>query len=170
MSNSGQVNWVAVRHAYCEGKQSLVEICRQYGLTNRQLRYRREKEGWPPRQSGQPSQKSTSDTSPQRQIARLYRLLDRLMNEIEALPDHADTEKGAPEMSSADRERSARTLSSVIRSFEKIKELEAEELSQNQTQSNDELNEEKNRAKAFREILRERLAKLTNARNADEVS
>ena len=66
----------------------------------------------------------------------------------------------------ADRERSARTLSSLIRSFEKIKELEAEELSKIKQTDDDEINEaDKKEAEQLSNILQERFARLAQAGN-----
>jgi len=74
----------------------------------------------------------------------------------------ADNE-GGPKTATADRERSARTLSSLIRSFEKIKELEAGELSKT-GETDDGVNEaDEKEAEQLRNILYEKIAKLTQA-------
>ena len=168
MSNNDQINWVAVRHAYGDGKHTIASICRQQGLTRGQLEYRRKKDGWPSRHPAPQSGGHKTNVSPPNRIKRLYRLLDRLMKEIEMQSSNQISKDNAADVSTADRERSARTLSSLIRSFEKIKELETEELSVKQAKSDDQLNEaEEKKVKELCEILEERFAKLSNA---EEVS
>jgi len=78
-------------------------------------------------------------------------------------PMSAGNDEGVPKTATADRERSARTLSSLIRSFEKIKELEAEEQSEIQ-ETDDEINEaDEKEAEHLRHILLERFARLTQS-------
>ncbi len=75
-------------------------------------------------------------------------------------------DEGVARSGTADRERSARTLSSLIRSFEKIKELEAEELLETRETNNDSINEaDEKDAEALRNTLYEKIEKLVQAEN-----
>jgi len=78
-------------------------------------------------------------------------------------PLGAAKEVGGTKSGTADRERSARTLSSLIRSFEKIKELETEERSEAQG-TDDGINEaDEKEAEELRQALLERFSKLTQS-------
>ncbi len=82
------------------------------------------------------------------------------MEPLNAVGDGEATKTGT-----ADRERSARTLSSLIRSFEKIKELESADVSKTQ-ETDDELNEAgEKEAETLRSILYEKIEKLVQAEN-----
>jgi len=164
MKNNDQVDWVAVRHAYCAGDQKIAEICQHYGIAATGLYYRRRIENWPHRNNMSATAEKTSKQIHKNKIERLYALLDRLMKEIEMGTSNPVNDEGVSISGTADRERSARTLSSLIRSFEKIKELEADELAEIQETDNDGVNEaDEKEAEHLRHILLERFARLTQS-------
>lgn len=164
MSNNGQVDWAAVRHEYCAGDQTVASICRQHGISTTGLYQRRRQEKWPQRRQAPSATSGTPKEIHKSTIARLYKLLDRLLKEIEMEPMKAANDEGVTTSGTADRERKARTLSSLIRNFEKIKELETEELSKLQETDDDEINEaDKKEAEALRTILQERFANLVQS-------
>ena len=79
-------------------------------------------------------------------------------------PLNVASAEGVPRSGTADRERSARTLSSLIKSFEKIKELEAEELAKIKQTDDDGIDEaEKKEVEELSKILQERFASLSQA-------
>ena len=166
MKNNGQVDWAAVRHAYCAGDQTVTEICQHYGITKAGLYYRRRIENWPHRNNMSATAEKATQQIHKNKIERLYALLDRLMKEIEMESSSTTGDEGVPRSGTADRERSARTLSSLIRSFEKIKELEAEELLETRETNNDSINEaDEKDAEALRNTLYEKIEKLVQAEN-----
>jgi len=167
MKNNGQVDWAAVRHAYCAGDQKVAEICQQYGISKAGLYYHRRTNNWPSRNDLSARVAVTSKQIRKNKIQRLYLLLDRLMEEIEMQPVSAADNDGMSKSGTADRERSARTLSSLIRSFEKIRELEAEEVSEIKKTNNDGVNEaEEKEAETLRNILYEKIEKLVQAESS----
>jgi transposase-like protein len=164
MKNNGQVDWAAVRHAYCTSDQKVGDICRQHGISINSLYYRRKTQSWPHRYRISATATKTPKQIHNSKIERLYLLLDRLMKEFEMQPMSAGNDEGVAKTATADRERSARTLSSLIRSFEKIKELEAEEMTNSHETDGDEINEaDEKEAEHLRHILLERFAKLTQS-------
>ncbi len=166
MKNNGQVDWVAVRHAYCSSDQKVVDICHQHGVSIPALYYHRRRENWPQRYKTAVTASEKSKQIHKSKIERLYLLLDRLMKEFEMEPLNADGTEGVPKAGTADRERSARTLSSLIRSFEKIKELEAIDVSKTQKSDDDDINEaDEKEAETLRHILYEKIEKLVQAEN-----
>jgi len=166
MKNNGQIDWAAVRRAYSAGDVSIIDICQTHGISAGRLYRRLKKEDWPRRGPVRTAASKTHKQIHKSKIERLYLLLDRLMKEIEMEPIRAANEEGAGGAGTADRERSARTLSSLIRSFEKIKELEAEELARVQETGDDEINEaDQKEAEDLRIILQERFADLSKAGN-----
>ena len=166
MKNNGQVDWAAVRHAYCAGDQKVAEICQHYGISKAGLYYHRKTNNWPSRNNVSGTVAASSKQIRKNKIERLYLLLDRLMEEIEMQPVNALDDDGVSKSGTADRERSARTLSSLVRSFEKIKELEAEEISEIKKTYNDGVNEaDEKEAETLRNILYEKIEKLVQAEN-----
>ena len=166
MKNNGRTDWAAVRHAYCCSDQKVGDICRQHSVSIPALYYHRNNEDWPPRNKTASASAHKSKQIHKSKIERLYLLLDRLMKEFEMEPMNAAGGEGMPKTGTAERERSARTLSSLIRSFEKIKELEAENVSKTQQTCDDELNEaDEKEAETLRNILFEKIEKLVQAEN-----
>jgi hypothetical protein len=110
-------DWSAIRHDYAANELRVDEICVAHGVDRREL-YRKVKEqGWPLRQPW----RSTPPMAPQDALfARLTTVLRRKMRQFEIrLKDLTAVD------SAADSERDARTLSTLVRLFEKLNALQA---------------------------------------------
>ena len=132
--------WAAVRTDYENPAFSLDEICVRHGLTRSQFYRYRKANNWPKRikaaaRPNRPSVKKKQRTTqrPARHSGKLQRriaMIDRLYAVLEQeLQDFENTEFSDMEVQTsaarrADRERSARTLTSLIRSFDKICEFD----------------------------------------------
>lgn len=139
--------WPEVRRSYCETSEPIAAICGRFDITPAELKARRLKEGWPARapavqrsgtgakpkskpapvklaspRSSKPKAKRRADkpSSANRgaMIRRLYNAIDLKLTQMEQLMTD-DTET-----SSADHEREARALSTLIQTFERMLEFD----------------------------------------------
>jgi len=109
-------DWDAIALAYAESEQTVDAICAQYGVSREALYYRARRDGWPyriPKTEG-PAPRRVSAQSLGR---RLLSALDRKLSEFEHRLEAAAT--GTPS-STADSERDARTLGTLVRLFHKL--------------------------------------------------
>ncbi|MGV8856718.1 MAG: hypothetical protein ACOH2L_19040 [Devosia sp.] len=98
------IRWAAIREEY-EGRQFLpAVICKRYGITPAQLRYRREVEGW---LSARARIVRHDDLA-----ARMLKLLDKQIRRLEMATDEPI-------------DKQARVLSLQVRSLDKLIELGA---------------------------------------------
>lgn len=107
--------WDAIAAAYIENAETLSQIAVRHGISIGAISNRARKEGWPRRMNkgGKWSPSITFE-------GRLTRALDRQISELETRWS-GDNE----DMDSARAEKEARTLSVLIRTAEKLKEIEA---------------------------------------------
>lgn len=76
MSETAMPDWTSIREEY-EGRLFLpTAICRRYGITAAQLRYRREMEGWIGARARVPKQADL--------VARMLKVLDKQIRRLEA--------------------------------------------------------------------------------------
>lgn|GEM_PF-2315840 len=157
-----QIDWDAVAAAYDEGSLTLKQISEAYNVSTSAITRRARQEGWPPR-----SRKTKRKTKPDATFeARLARALDRQISELEER--WASDEALA---SSAQAEKEARTLNVLIRTAEKLKELEmAKTKSTGSKRDKDKSKGDELDRKRLRETLERRLDKLLAAADARGVS
>jgi hypothetical protein len=135
--------WANVRRAYVDGSQSVKQICTEFGIDTFKLYARARQDQWPKRLAkilaartaakavAQPSDAiSPADPDsaelplPSNQrarsalIRRLYKAIDTKLKQMEKLM------ASAAETSPADHERETRTLSTLIRNFERVSEFD----------------------------------------------
>ena len=133
-------DWVAVEAGYRDGVLTVGELCRRHGVSQRGLYRRARKYGWPLRRdrSGQnedqanaagkdglsraPRSSRAPQPSRRRLISRLFKTLETQMQSIE---HRLNGQAEIVPQSAADRERDARTLSALVRTMEKLCELES---------------------------------------------
>jgi len=123
-------DWAALREAYVDGTQSISEICDRFKLTRSTLYARIRAEGWPLRCDrcdtaalfAQPASGAAGagPARTERLVGRLFSALERQMSEIELRLNGSARDRDA-----AMRERDARTLSSLVRTLEKLRALDA---------------------------------------------
>lgn len=102
----GTPDWSTIRLEYESRALLPKEICRLHAITDSQLRYRREREGW---MGNRAQVKRGGDL-----INRMFKILNKQVSLLEqAMTDPID--------------KQANTLSITIKSFEKLSELSAAE-------------------------------------------
>ena len=119
MSTDSPIDWGAVRAAYESGQGTIKNIAEHFSVTVHAISYRAKKEKWRRRrkpQSQKPKRKSQNSV-----IQRLYRTIDRKLAQLEA---HMTTDD---DLTIADHERETRALGQLIRNFEKVSGLEADQ-------------------------------------------
>ena len=105
------IPWDEVRRAYCEGQDTITAICKQFGLSTTTFYRRRLVEKWV-RQGAVQRATPMLDNH-----AMKHRLAKSLQEQIASQP--------RPELLDAsERERAARTLSSLVRTLEKLQDLD----------------------------------------------
>jgi hypothetical protein len=116
MSNGGEepaagLDWLAVRQDWMRRQLRIGEICTRYGITPQELAARRKAEGW--------KRRTAKSLSTAGAIARLKDLLHRrladLENQLAAI--------GA-DVSAAAGEREIKSINTLVRTLEKVLELE----------------------------------------------
>jgi hypothetical protein len=135
--------WANVRRAYVDGSQPVKQICTEFGIDTFKLYARARQDQWPKRLAkilaartaakaiAQPTEAiSHADPDsaelplPSNQrarsalIRRLYKAIDTKLKQMEKLM------ASAAETSPADHERETRTLSTLIRNFERVSEFD----------------------------------------------
>ena len=174
--------WDRVRRDFEDPALSLKTICARHGLSLSQLYRYRKKHGWPPRKRGQ-KQRARNKADVIRKgargrsalkrrlemIERLYTMLERELQDFEKM-GAGDSDEPPAVPSGADRERSARTLTSLIRSFDKICEFDdkAQEAQRRAQHSGTALPETD--ADGLRLKIAQRLERLLADRGTGEVS
>jgi len=153
--------WTEVRRHYEAGILPVEEICRQHGVSARGLRNRARTRGWKRRGPASPAVRTLAfsgrigagdgPVDRARLIERLYRALDRQMQDIE------ERLAGLGEAGSAG-EREARTLSALARTLDKLIELE-----DNAGRPGEAEKVEQGERERFRAELARRLARLGGA-------
>lgn len=114
---SRDVDWDLVAALYADRSISLAEIERRCGVPRGTISSRAAREGWPMRQPRKRAPKPKYKVL----INRMFRALDKQMHDVEQRLETGPAERGP-----AERERDARTLASLTRILEKLRELEKE--------------------------------------------
>jgi hypothetical protein len=109
--------WARVRERYEEGRESVTSIAADTGLTRQALTNRARSDGW--RLRGQPRRRpgGTRET-----LARFKALLQQRLSEFEAQIGSLSAEASA-----ATSERDIRAMNTLVRTLEKVLELERKE-------------------------------------------
>ncbi len=111
------IDWDLIAALYADHSLPLREIARRCGVHKGTISKRAFREGWPARGSRR-------RTPPQRAeytvlIARMFRAIDRQMLEMEQRLETDPQQRNA-----AERERDARTLTTLTRTLEKLRDLQ----------------------------------------------
>lgn len=107
-------DWAKLRQDYEQGMRSVAEIAAEAGLTRQRLTVIARRDGWKPRGPGKPKSEATRAT-----IRRLKTLLQQRLADFEA----QITSLGA-EADAASSERDIRAMNTLVRTLEKVLELE----------------------------------------------
>ncbi|MBL4758395.1 MAG: hypothetical protein JKY32_12410 [Rhizobiales bacterium] len=130
MSASDERRWADIRCGYVESGETVQGLCARYGISPSTLYSRARRENWPKRKQLKPVIESDNPESvgevnyPEQAklVARLYAALHQQMSAIErrmqVKPEINDTN------ATATAERDARTLSTLVRTLEKLIELQ----------------------------------------------
>ncbi len=121
MDEANSPDWNAIRTAYESGKDSVDSICKTYRIARTALYIRRRRERWAPRNRVDRSNPATRGYRRRVMVARFFEALERQIQDIESSLCH---EAAQAETSATSRERAARTLSSLVRTLEKLFELD----------------------------------------------
>lgn len=116
--------WAAARRRYEDGREAVAVIANEAGLTAQALTSRARTEGWKLRGVAKPKAMGTRET-----IARLKALLQRRLSELEA--QIGDLTEQATAVTS---ERDIRAMNTLVRTLEKVLELERKERAQRKRQ------------------------------------
>ncbi|MDX2264588.1 MAG: helix-turn-helix domain-containing protein [Hyphomicrobiales bacterium] len=111
MSKNTEADWPAMIQAYARGEASVRDLCRRHGVSASAL-YRRLKAGGVMRRRAPPEAGL---------LMRLAKALEKKMSRFE------ESLNAGGALSTADQEREARTLSSLLRMFERISTLSERE-------------------------------------------
>ena len=123
------LDWDGIKLAFTKGDWSLARIGDAFGTTHSNISRRAKKDGWvrevgtKPLRGRRARGGAVSKTAQRRILKRLYRALDEKMKVLEERIAQAQ-QPGAPELSAADAERDARTLSALARLYAKLVELD----------------------------------------------
>lgn len=106
--HAAAVDWGAVRRDYEAGDLRIALIARRHGITDCQIRYRREREGWYVRKA--------RTVEPEALVMRMLILFERQVKRLDG--EMKDKDSSA--------EKSVALLNTMARTLEKLLELEAE--------------------------------------------
>ena len=109
--------WARVRKRYEEGREAVSTIAGEAGITRQALTNKARSEGWTLRGKPGPKPGNTADT-----LARFKALLQRRLSEFEAQIGSLSAEANA-----ATSERDIRAMNTLVRTLEKVLELERKE-------------------------------------------
>jgi uncharacterized protein YjcR len=114
------VDWVAARTRYERGDETVAAIAESLGVTPQGLTARARRDGWTLRRKGRPRAPATRET-----IARLKSLLQQRLAGLEG-------QLGAlgEEATAATSERDIRAANTLVRTLEKVLELERKDRTQ----------------------------------------
>lgn len=117
-----------IAEEYTSRKLSVKALCQHYGITRNQLYKKARENNWPGRSKKKPQDKKQSThaliSATQRRESLLLRLYSALNQELETL----EKRLAMPDDTCAsEHERYARTLTSLVRLFDKLIEIEAQD-------------------------------------------
>lgn len=107
-------DWPALRRDYEAGARKLADIAAAAGLTSQKLAIIARREGWTPRGAGRPKSEATRAT-----LKRLKALLQQRLGDFETQLARLGAEADA-----ASNERDIRAMNTLVRTLEKVLELE----------------------------------------------
>ncbi len=111
--------WAAVRQRYEEGREAVSSIAKEAGITAQALTHKARAGGWKLR-AARPSKKKAQGT--RETIGRLKALLQQRLSDFEGQLGSLSAEANA-----ATTERDIRALNGLVRTLEKVLELERKE-------------------------------------------
>ncbi len=132
-SSQAELDWQGIEKAYLAGKHSVAHICQQFGLKPHQLYSKAKTSGWEmrsktkskkrPQKAGQekktPSKPIGLGATKGASVCALHETLEFItMDLMQRISDRRQD-------TSADHEKDARTLSSLVRTYEKLKTIAA---------------------------------------------
>ena len=118
--------WREIARAYAEGAQTVAQICAQFSVSKGALYDRARMDGWPKRRDrGRSLTAKPTTTKPDwdRVALRLYGALERKISELELVMTARQETSDA-----SNRERDARTLNGLVRTFEKLREMDRQQV------------------------------------------
>lgn len=107
-------DWAAIRQAYCDGKLTIAEIEKRFGVQRTSIYHRIDSERWPRRKPARRGGRSKAEQL----LARLKHIVEQRIAEFE------DTDGAEAQRSGANLERDARALAALVKLMDKIVELE----------------------------------------------
>ena len=114
------VDWAAARARYEQGSETVAEIAAGLGISKQSLTARARREGWRLRSPAKPRAPATRET-----IARLKNLLQQRLADLERQLGTLGEEASA-----ATSERDIRAANTLVRTLEKVLELERKDRTQ----------------------------------------
>jgi len=121
MDEANSPDWTAIRAAYESGEGSVEGLCKTHGVAKTALYIRRRRERWALRNRVDSSNPATRGNRRRVMVARFFEALEQQIHEIES---SLQREAAQADTSATSRERAARTLSSLVRTLEKLFELD----------------------------------------------
>jgi len=116
--------WVSARQRYERGEEAVAAIAADVGLTAQALTVRARTEGWTLRRKAKPRSAGTRET-----IQRLKDLLQQRLSELESQIGALGAEATA-----TNSERDIRAMNTLVRTLEKVLELERKDRAQRSKQ------------------------------------
>ncbi len=163
MTVLSDAHWRLIERAYCNTTETIAAIAARYDISPATISYRRMKFGWPPRRAGAITRMSpAANESPLDDaalIVRFYALINLKLEQMEE--DMARPGERTP----VDNERDARSIGTLVRSYEKISVVKRE--SGDDDQQNGNGPERRAEAEAVRRELAEQIVRLCKAESGN---
>ncbi|MGI9422767.1 MAG: hypothetical protein ACR2PA_06210 [Hyphomicrobiaceae bacterium] len=163
MSAGSPIDWNAVRVAYESEQETIRSVADRFDVAVHAINYRAKKHNWRRRRR----KRDTGDTNPQRVLVqRLYRTIDRKLAQLETRMQNDNDD-----LTIADHERETRALGQLIRNFEKVSGLEADQIDKAKdargANSEDEADAASIDPERLRNELAERILRLREKQRSD---
>jgi transposase-like protein len=114
-------DWQELRRLYMTGEHTITALSQRFNISTTTFYRRRQKENW---QRPKGVRRASMVASP----VTMKTLL------AEALQDHIACQPRAEQLDAPDKERAARTLSSLVRTLEKLNDIDGQEATDNNEQ------------------------------------
>lgn len=111
-------DWAAVETAYHQGGQTVIELCADFNITRQQLYAAAKAGNWPKRRQRKQLKRTTSTDQSRNHRHTLKEALEFITMEL------MQRLKARTIETSEDHDKDARTLSSLVRSYEKLQQLD----------------------------------------------
>ena len=160
MTILSDAHWRLIERAYCNTTETIAAIAARHEISPATISYRRMKFGWPPRRAGAITRqtKAPENESPLDDaalVARFYALINLKLAQMEE--DMARPAERTP----TDHEREARSIGTLVRSYEKVSVVKRESVDDDK--QNDKRPERRAEAEAIRRQLAEQIVRLRKA-------